>query len=47
MWDKRDKVINWIDMETGVRSSGGFSLGKVKEIIKYIEPHVSNSLVKV
>jgi len=47
VWDKRDKIINWIDMETGIRSNGKFDLTKVMEIINYIEPHISNSLVKV
>ena len=47
VWDKRDKTINWIDMESGVRTNGRFDLYKVMEVIKYIEPYVSNSLVKV
>jgi len=47
VWDKRDKVINWIDMESGIRTQGKFDLAKVKEVIEYIEPHISNSRVKV
>lgn len=47
VWDKRDKTINWIDMETGVRTKGKFDLAKVREVIEYIEPYISNSVVKV
>lgn len=47
VWDKRDKTINWIDMETGIRTKGKFDLAKVREVIEYIEPYISNSVVKV
>ncbi len=47
VWEKRNKTINWIDMETGVRTKGKFDLAKVREVCEYIEPYISNSVVKV